>query len=105
MTNCLYLTLFSYGLRLVVMTFLVNPWYILIVEPLSGIYQGLTYATTTLYAEKIAPEGMKATLQGFVAGLQFGIGMSASPVYYQPACMNMYAFFVCYVQILYCICY
>ncbi|XP_055894394.1 major facilitator superfamily domain-containing protein 6-A-like isoform X1 [Biomphalaria glabrata] len=74
LVNCLYLTLFCYALRFLVISLISNPWYVLITEPLYGICFGLMYAAASSYASIIAPPGMSATIQGLLGGVHFGFG-------------------------------
>ena len=75
LVSCLYLALLCYALRMLVYSVLVNPWLVLLVEPLHCVTFGLMYAAASSYASIIAPPGMSATLQGLLGGLHFGIGL------------------------------
>lgn len=72
---CFYLTALCYAARFFYYSFMTNAWYVLLIEPLHCVTFGLMYAAASSYASIIAPEGMSATVQGLVGGLQFGFGM------------------------------
>ncbi|XP_005097128.1 major facilitator superfamily domain-containing protein 6 [Aplysia californica] len=74
LVSCLYLALLCYAVRLLVYSVLSNPWLVLLVEPTHGVTVALMYAAASSYASIIAPPGMSATIQGLLAGLQFGFG-------------------------------
>ncbi|CAL1542911.1 unnamed protein product [Lymnaea stagnalis] len=74
LVNCLYLAMISYGIRMLVYSFLTNSWLALLVEPLHGVCFGLMYAAASSYASIIAPPGMSATVQGLLGGVHFGFG-------------------------------
>lgn len=70
-------SLFCYGIRMMCISFIQNPWHLLFIE---GIMQGPTYAlcysTIVGYAAHVAPEGYSATVQGIVAGMDDGVGFA-----------------------------
>lgn len=70
-------SLFCYGVRMALISFIQNPWHLVFIE---GIMQGPTYAlcysTIVGYAAKVAPEGYSATVQGIVAGMDDGVGFA-----------------------------
>lgn len=61
-------------IRLLGYSLLINPWFVLIIEPLHSITFGLMWASAANYANILAPPGMQATVQGLVGGIHFGIG-------------------------------
>lgn len=61
-------------MRLAVYAFGTNPWMMLPVEMLHGLSFGLFYSAMTLYANRIAPKGTEATVQGIVGGMFEGAG-------------------------------
>nr|XP_049704087.1 major facilitator superfamily domain-containing protein 6 isoform X2 [Helicoverpa armigera]XP_049704088.1 major facilitator superfamily domain-containing protein 6 isoform X3 [Helicoverpa armigera] len=73
----LTVSLFCYGVRMVCISFIQNPWHLVFIE---GIMQGptyaLCYATIVGYAAHVAPEGYSATVQGIVAGMDDGLGFA-----------------------------
>lgn len=71
---CIYLAFAAYAVRFIGYSFLVNPWYILFLEPLHGLTFGLLWAAATSYTNKISPPGTSATTQGLISGLHFGFG-------------------------------
>ncbi|XP_014361049.2 uncharacterized protein LOC106712891 isoform X1 [Papilio machaon] len=70
-------SLFCYGIRLALISFIQHPWHLVFIE---GIMQGPTYAlcysTIVGYAAHVAPEGYSATVQGIVAGMDDGVGFA-----------------------------
>ncbi|CAG5129735.1 unnamed protein product [Candidula unifasciata] len=74
LVSCLYLAFVCYGIRLIVYSFIYEPWLALLVEPLYGVCFGLMYAAASSYASIIAPPGMSATVQGLLGGVHFGFG-------------------------------
>jgi MFS family permease len=76
--SCLYIAFVAYGIRFLSYAFLMNIWLVLPVELLHGVTFGLMFPAATMYASRIAPPGMSATLQGLVSGIHFGFGKSFS---------------------------
>ena len=72
--NCFYIVFTAYFLRLLSYSFLTNPWFALLIEPLHSITFGLFYATATSHGSIITPPGMHGTVQGLIGGMFFGIG-------------------------------
>ncbi|XP_067661521.1 major facilitator superfamily domain-containing protein 6-like [Haliotis asinina] len=71
---CLYLACLAYAARFLAYSFLQQPWYVMLVEPIHGITFGIMWSAVSSYASIIAPPGMQATVQGLVGGLHFGFG-------------------------------
>lgn len=61
--NAMSLVLAAFGVRLLLYSFLVNPWYVLPIELLNGLTFGIFYSTMTSYASIVAPPGTEATMQ------------------------------------------
>lgn len=72
--SCLYIAMAALTIRLLGYSLLINPWFVLIIEPLHSITFGLMWASAANYANILAPPGMQATVQGLVGGIHFGIG-------------------------------
>lgn len=72
---CFYIVFAAYFLRLLLYSFLSNPWVALAIEPLHSVTFGLFYATASSYGSIITPPGLHGTIQGAIGGLYFGIGM------------------------------
>lgn len=53
-----------------------NAWIFLIVEILHGPTVGLTWPVMVTYGDKLAPPGIRATIQGFIGAVFEGIGES-----------------------------
>ncbi|KAK3919490.1 Major facilitator superfamily domain-containing protein 6 [Frankliniella fusca] len=85
---CLSLSFVFYALRLGLISFANNPWWLLPTEFfLQGPSYALCYTTIVAYASAVAPPGTSATMQGLVAGMDDGfgyaIGSLAGGVLYQ----------------------
>ena len=72
--KCLCVVCVAYVARFLGYSFLENPWFVLMIEPLHGITFGLMYAAATSYGSVITPPGMHGTIQGIIGGIHFGIG-------------------------------
>jgi MFS family permease len=68
------IVLLSVGLRFVLYSLLVNPWWVLPIEILNGFTFGMFYSSMTSYAAIISPPGTEATMQGLAGGLFEGVG-------------------------------
>lgn len=75
--HCMSLCFFFYALRLGLIAWIPNPWYLVGVEL---FFQGCTYALCytciVAYASAVAPPGTSATVQGLMAGMDDGLGFS-----------------------------
>ncbi|KAF6209443.1 hypothetical protein GE061_015190 [Apolygus lucorum] len=74
--HCVSLVTFCFGLRFCLFYFIPNPWWLLPIEVLNGITYAIFNVTSATYANKIAPPGTQATVQGIVAGSFEGLGIS-----------------------------
>ncbi|CAM9243107.1 unnamed protein product, partial [Laminaria digitata] len=70
----------AYLTRFIYYSVLREPWWVLPVEVLHGVTFAAMWAATTDYAHEIAPEHMKATMQGLVTGLHWGLGYGLGAV-------------------------
>ncbi|XP_071813412.1 multidrug resistance protein MdtG-like isoform X2 [Apostichopus japonicus] len=68
------LGLFAYVIRLLGYSVITEPWQVLPIETLHGICYGLLWANCTEYANRIAPDGMAATLQSIMHATKAGVG-------------------------------
>ncbi|XP_039287411.1 major facilitator superfamily domain-containing protein 6 [Nilaparvata lugens] len=75
--NAMSLVLFAFGVRFLLYSILVDPWWCLPIELLNGLTFGTFYATMASYASIIAPPGTEATIQGMVGAVFEGIGLSS----------------------------
>lgn len=73
-TNLIAAGLLANGISFVVYSVIKNAWLVLIVEPLHGLCQELTWVAIVTYAG--APPEIGAALQGTVHGLHKGLGLS-----------------------------
>lgn len=75
--HCMSLCFFCYSVRLILIAWIPNPWYLVLVEL---FFQGCTYALCytciVAYASSVAPPGTTATVQGLMAGMDDGLGFS-----------------------------
>ncbi|XP_037825045.1 LOW QUALITY PROTEIN: major facilitator superfamily domain-containing protein 6, partial [Lucilia sericata] len=75
--HCMSLCFFFYAIRLALISWIPNPWYLVGVEL---FFQGCTYALCytciVAYASAVAPPGTSATVQGLMAGMDDGLGFS-----------------------------
>ncbi|XP_067628703.1 major facilitator superfamily domain-containing protein 6 isoform X2 [Eurosta solidaginis] len=75
--HCISMCFFFYALRLGLISWIPNPWYLVGVEL---FFQGSTYALCytciVAYASAVAPPGTSATVQGLMAGMDDGLGFS-----------------------------
>lgn len=68
------LVLFAFGIRFLLYSLLIDPWWCLPIELLNGLTFGTFYATMTSYASIVAPPGTEATIQGLVGAVFEGVG-------------------------------
>ncbi|KAM3956874.1 major facilitator superfamily domain-containing protein 6-like [Aphomia sociella] len=70
-------SLFCYGIRMVLISFIWNPWHLVFIESImQGPTYALCYSTIVGYAAHVAPPGYSATVQGIVAGMDDGVGFA-----------------------------
>ncbi|KAK6635309.1 hypothetical protein RUM44_000560 [Polyplax serrata] len=75
--HTLTLCFFNYALRLCLISFISDPWWIVAIELLmQGPTYALCYTTIVAYANAISPPGTSATMQGIIAGMDDGFGYS-----------------------------
>lgn len=73
--HTLTLCFFNYALRLCLISFISDPWWIVAIELLmQGPTYALCYTTIVAYANAISPPGTSATMQGIIAGMDDGFG-------------------------------
>ena len=75
---CLYSVCFAYVARFLGYSFLKEPWFVLLIEPLHGFTYGIMYGAATSYGSRLTPAGMHATVQAIISATHFGIGESSS---------------------------
>lgn len=59
----MHLVLFAIAARVLLYSYLSNPWWCLPIELLHGVSFGVFYATMTSYASIVAPLGTETTIQ------------------------------------------
>ncbi|CAH0389794.1 unnamed protein product [Bemisia tabaci] len=74
--NAMSLVLAAFSIRFILISLVVNPWYILPVELLNGLTYGMLTVAMNSYAALIAPPGTESTMQGLVGAIFEGIGAS-----------------------------
>ncbi|XP_015607648.1 major facilitator superfamily domain-containing protein 6 isoform X2 [Cephus cinctus] len=75
--NVMSFVLLIYAARFMAYSMVRNLWVFLPLEILHGPTLGLCWPTMVSYADKVAPSGMRATMQGFVGAVFEGVGVSA----------------------------
>ena len=71
---CLYAACIAYACRFLGYSFLRNPWYVLLIEPLHGLTYAVMYGAASAYGSRLTPEGMHGTMQAMLTTLHFGFG-------------------------------
>lgn len=61
--HCMSIVLLGFGIRYILYSALVDPWWVLPIELMNGVTFGLFYATMASYASIAAPPGTEATIQ------------------------------------------
>ncbi|XP_017033471.1 major facilitator superfamily domain-containing protein 6 [Drosophila kikkawai] len=75
--HCMSMCFFFYAVRLSLISWIPNPWYLVGVELFfQGITYALCYTCIVAYASAVAPPGTSATVQGLMAGMDDGLGFS-----------------------------
>ncbi|XP_037951798.1 major facilitator superfamily domain-containing protein 6-A-like [Teleopsis dalmanni] len=75
--NCMSMCFFFYAVRLALIAWIPNPWYLVGVELFfQGVTYALCYTCIVAYASAVAPPGTSATVQGLMAGMDDGLGFS-----------------------------
>lgn len=73
--HCLSFCFFMYSIRLVLISLIMNPWYLVVIELfMQGPTYALCYTCIVAYASAVSPPGTTATVQGLVAGMDDGVG-------------------------------
>ena len=71
---CLYLACVAFACRFMGYSFLRNPWFVMLVEPLHGLTFGVMYGAATAYGSRLTPEGMHGTMQAMLTTLHISCG-------------------------------
>ncbi|XP_023165159.2 major facilitator superfamily domain-containing protein 6 [Drosophila hydei] len=75
--HCMSMCFFFYAVRLSLISWIPNPWYLVGVELFfQGVTYALCYTCIVAYASAVAPPGTSATVQGLMAGMDDGLGFS-----------------------------
>jgi PPP family 3-phenylpropionic acid transporter len=72
----LALSLFAYGLRFAVWALVPHPWVVTASQLLLGLTFGATLVASVDFADRHAPQGMRATSQALITSLVSGLGRS-----------------------------
>ena len=72
--KCLYAACLAYACRFLGYSFLRNPWFVLLIEPLHGVTYGIMYGAASAYGSRLTPQGMHGTMQAILTTLHFGLG-------------------------------
>ncbi|EDO33207.1 predicted protein [Nematostella vectensis] len=70
----LFLSLTCFIIRLVCYTFLHDPWYVLLIEPLHGITLAIMWSTCVSFASVVSPPEIYTSMEGVIAGVHYGLG-------------------------------
>jgi len=76
----LVMSLVSYGVRFLNYALMTNPYHALPAEALRGITFAAFWSTGTVYAHKISPKGMSATMLMFMNAMYGGLGQSVGAI-------------------------
>lgn len=72
--NSMTIVIGTFGVRFLLYSVLVNPWFVLPIELLQGFTYGIFYTNMATYAYVVSPEGTAATVQGIVGSAFEGFG-------------------------------
>ncbi|RXG71495.1 Major facilitator superfamily domain-containing protein 6 [Armadillidium vulgare] len=72
--NSMSVIFFVFGIRLILISLVVNPWLFLPLELPNGFSFGIFYSAMASYASIVAPSGGEATVQGIFGATFEGIG-------------------------------
>lgn len=73
--HCMSFCFAMYAVRLALISFVTNPWWLVAVEfAMQGPTYALCYTCIVAYASAVSPPGTTATVQGLVAGMDDGVG-------------------------------
>ncbi|KAF6209321.1 hypothetical protein GE061_015068 [Apolygus lucorum] len=75
-TNSVALVALTFCVRFILISFVTNPWWLLPIEVTNGITYGLYMVASATYTNKVAPPGTQATVQGIVASIFDGLGIT-----------------------------
>ena len=71
---CLYIVFAVYGVRLLVNSFIQNPWAAIGTEVTASLCNGLLFPAASLCVNDLAPPGMHGTVQGIIGALHWSVG-------------------------------
>lgn len=76
----IYLGLLVNFVRFLLISYLVNPWFILPLDLLQGFSHAGVWAALTSYLSKAAPKGYRAAVQGILQGFYYGLGRAVGAI-------------------------
>ena len=76
----IYMGLLVNFVRFILISYLVNPWFILPLDLLQGFSHAGVWAALTSYLSKAAPKGYKAAVQGILQGFYYGLGRAVGAI-------------------------
>lgn len=76
---CLSLTVSV--VRVTCYSFLTNPWYVLLIEPLHGITLAAMWSCAISFASLLATPDLYTTIEGVVTGVHFGLGWGLGAIF------------------------
>lgn len=79
--HCLSFCFFMYFIRLVLISLIPSPWWLVLIEFfMQGSSYALCYTCIVAYASEISPIGTQNTIQGLVAGMDDGAGFAIGSI-------------------------
>ncbi|ELU16920.1 hypothetical protein CAPTEDRAFT_195152 [Capitella teleta] len=78
--HCLHISMIAYAARFLALSFLRNPWFVLLIEPLQALCFSLMYASASSYASLLTPPGLSGTVQGLIGAVYFGTGKGVGSI-------------------------
>lgn len=67
-------------IRLICYTFLQDPWYVLLIEPLHGITLAAMWSTSISFAGAVSTPEVYTTMEGVITGFHYGLGWGLGAV-------------------------
>ncbi|XP_038079045.1 major facilitator superfamily domain-containing protein 6-like [Patiria miniata] len=77
----LCLGLMCYAIRFIVVSYLVNPWWVLAVETLQGVTHALVWAASTSFIGSATSQKNRSSAQGILQGVYHGLGRGCGAIF------------------------
>ncbi|XP_035219975.1 major facilitator superfamily domain-containing protein 6-A-like [Stegodyphus dumicola] len=75
--NIIVLAFLAYAVQNIGLSFLINPWFSLLLETMSILTYHLSWVAVMQHCYDISPEGLRVTVNAFIGGLHFNFGRSS----------------------------